>query len=143
MLLAKLALGFCGTITVAGAYTFHEGIMRVDEDSISDHRHVHVWVPAAIVPIAMHVVPSRHLSHATAQISPWLPTIKALTKELKRYPDAEFVDVQDANDHVRIRTRNGKLLIDVTERDETVHVTCPLAMIEDVSRQLEAQSPEV
>jgi hypothetical protein len=142
MLLAKIALGFFGTAAVAGAYTFHEGIMRVDEDHI-DGRHVHVWVPAAIVPMAMHVVPSRHLKRAVAQAGPWLPTVRALSKELKKYPDAELVEVEDANQHVRIRTHNGRLLIDVTAPGETVHVACPLAMIEDVSRQLEAQGPAV
>jgi hypothetical protein len=142
MLLAKLALGLCGTVAVAGAYTFHEGVMRVDEDH-SDGRHVHVWFPAAIVPIAMHVVPSRHLEHAAAQAGPWLPTLRALTKELKRYPEAELVEVEDANQHVRIRTHQGKLLIDVTEPGETVHVACPLSMMEDVASELAARSPGV
>ena len=142
MLLAKIALGFFGTAAVAGAYTFHEGVMRVDEDH-GDGRHVHVWVPAAIVPMAMHVVPSRHLQRAVAHAGPWLPTVRALSKELKKYPDAELAEVEDANQHVRIRTHNGRLLIDVTAPDETVHVACPLAMIEDVSRQLEAQGPAV
>jgi len=140
MLLAKLALGFCGTVAVAGAYTLREGVMRVDEDHM-DGRHVHVWVPAAIVPMAMHVIPSRHFKHAAAQAGPWLPTLRALTKELKKYPEAELVEVKDANQHVRIRTHQGKLLIDVTEPGETVHLACPLAMIEDVTRELEAKSP--
>jgi hypothetical protein len=87
MLLAKIALGLCGTVAAAGAYTFHEGVMRVDEDHF-DGRHVHVWVPVAIVPMALHVVPSHHLSRAAAQAGPWLPTLRALTKELRKYPDA-------------------------------------------------------
>ncbi len=140
MLLAKLALCLCGTIFVAGAYTFHEGVMRVDEDNYHG-RHVHVWVPAAIVPMAMHVVPSRHFEHAVAQAGPWLPTLRALTKELKKYPETELVDVEDGKQHVRIRTHQGKLLIDVTEPGENVHVACPLAMIEDVASELEAKSP--
>ena len=140
MLLAKLALGLCGTVFVAGAYTFHEGVMRVDEDN-SDGRHVHVWVPAAIVPMAMHFIPGRHFNHAAAQIGPWLPTLHALTKELRRYPEANLVDVEDGKQHVRIRTHQGKLLIDVSEPGEEVHVACPLAMIEDVASELEAKSP--
>jgi len=140
MLLAKLALGFCGTVAVAGAYTFHEGIMRVEEDHY-DGRHVHVWVPAAIVPMALHFVPSRHLERALEHAGPWLPTLRALTKELKKYPEAELVEVEDANQHVRIRAHQGKLLIDVTEPGETVHVACPLVMIEDLARELEARSP--
>lgn len=142
MLLVKLALGFCGTVAVAGAYTFHDGVMRVDEDNYHG-RHVHVWVPAAILPIAMHVIPSRHFERAAADVGPWLPTLRALTKELKRYPEAELVEVENGRQHVRIRTHQGKLLIDVTEPGEDVHVVCPLAMIEDVASVLEAKSPGV
>ena len=142
MLVAKLALGLCGTVVAAGAYTFHEGVMRVDEDHF-DGRHVHVWIPAAIVPMALHVVPSRHIERAAAQVGPWLPTLRALAKELKRYPEAELVEVEDAHQYVRIRTHQGKLLIDVTEPGETVHVACPLATIEDITRELEAKSPGV
>src|SRR6266852_4721199 len=140
MLLAKLALGFCGTVAVAGVYTFHEGVMRVDEDHF-DGRHVHVWVPAAIVPMALHFVPSRRLERALEYAGPWLPTLRELTKGLKKYPEAELVEVEGANQHVRIRTHQGKLLIDVTQPGETVHVACPLAMMEDIARTLEARSP--
>jgi hypothetical protein len=142
MLFAKLALGLCGTVVVAGAYTFHEGVMRVEEDH-HDGRHVHVWVPAAIVPMAMHVIPSRHFGPAAANIGPWLPMLRALTKELKRYPETELVEVEDSRQHVHIRTHQGKLLIDVTNPGEDVHVACPLAMLEDVANQLEAKAPGV
>jgi hypothetical protein len=142
MLFAKLALGFCGTAAVAGAYTFHEGVMRVDVDE-ANHRgtHVHVWVPAAVVPMALHLVPSQHLESALHDAGPWMPTLRALTKELRRYPETELVEVRDHGDHVRIRTHQGKLLIDVSEPNEEVHVACPLAMMEDVARELEARAP--
>jgi hypothetical protein len=142
MLLAKLALGFCGTVAVAGAYTFHEGIMRVDEDH-ADGRHVHLWFPAAIVPMAMYVVPNHCFEDAIANARPWLPTVHALTKELKKYPEMELVAVDDDREHVRIRTHRGKLLIDVKDQNEAVRVVCPLAMLEDVSRELEARAPGV
>jgi hypothetical protein len=140
MIFAKLALGFCGTVAVAGVYTFHEGVMRVDEVRY-DGRHVHVWVPAAIVPMALHFVPSRHFERPLEQAGPWLPTLRELTKQLKRYPEADFVEVQDGRQHVHIRTHQGKLLIDVTEPDETVHVACPLVMMEDIARELESKAP--
>jgi hypothetical protein len=143
MLLANLALGVVGTMVLAGAYTFHDGVMRVDEDH--DGRHVHVWVPAAIVPMAMHVVPRRQLERAADQARPWLPTLRALTKELGKYPNAEFVDIRSAgeNQHVRIGTHNGKLMIDVDEPGEQVHVACPLAMMRDIANELEANAPGV
>jgi hypothetical protein len=140
MLLAKLALGFCGTVAVAGVYVFHEGVMRVDENR-ADGRQVHVWFPAAVVPMAMYVVPSHYFERATADARPFLPTLRALTKELRKYPEAELVEVDGPHEHVRIRTHQGKLTIDVTEPDETVHVACPLAMMEDISRELEAKLP--
>jgi hypothetical protein len=142
ILLAKLALGLSGTIVLAGAYTFHDGIMRVDEDHVGG-RHVHVWLPAAVVPMAMHVVPKRHLQHAASQAAPWLPALRAMTKELEKYPEAELVEVRDSREYVRIRTHNGKLLIDVDEPGGRVRVACPLAMMEDVSRELAANGPGV
>ena len=142
MLLAKLALGFGGTLFLAGAYTFHDGVMRVDEDHVNG-RHVHVWVPAAVVPLAMHMVPKRHIERAAEEAGPWLPTLRALTKELKRYPEAELVKVRDSKQRVLIRTHNGKLLIDVDGTEERVHVACPLAVIEEVSTQLEANAPTI
>jgi hypothetical protein len=144
MLLANLALGVVGTVVLAGAYTFHDGIMRVDADQ-QGGRYVHVWAPAAIVPIAMHVVPRRHLERAAEQARPWLPALRALTKELEKYPNAEFVDVREGHDeqHVRVRTEGGKLLIDVDEPDEHVHVACPLAMIRDLADELEINTPGV
>src|ERR1700736_4788766 len=144
MLLANLALGVGATIVLAGAYTLRDGVMRVEEDHHTGS-HVHVWVPAAIVPMALHVIPRRHLEHAAEQARPWLPALRALTKELEKYPNAEFVDVHDAdeNQHVRIGTRNGKLLIDVDAPDEHVHVACPLAMMRDVANELEDNAPGV
>jgi len=142
MLLAKLTLGLGGTLVLAGAYTFHDGIMRVDEED-SNGRHVHVWIPAAVVPMAMHVVPKRRLQDAASQAAPWLPALHALTKELEKYPEAELVEVRDSGERVRIRTHKGKLLIDVDEAGDHVRVACPLAMMEDVSRELAARAPGV
>jgi hypothetical protein len=94
--------------------------------------------------MAMHVVPRHNMEHAAQQVRPWLPTLRALTKELEKYPNAEFVDVRDGGDqHVRISTHNGKLLIDVDQPDEHVHVACPLAVMRDVANELEANAPGV
>src|SRR6267154_320838 len=111
MLLAKLALGFCGTMVLAGTYTFHEGILRVDEDH-GDGRHVHVWVPAAIVPMALHVVPRHRLERATAKARPWLPMFSALAKEVEKYPEADLVEVRDGNERVgRLRSASDAALV--------------------------------
>src|ERR1700756_5230132 len=58
LMLAKIGLGISGTIAVAAGYTVHEGMVRV---SVDEHRangdHVHLVVPAALIPMAMKLAP--------------------------------------------------------------------------------------
>ncbi len=142
MLLAKAALGLGGTLVLAGAYTFREGVIRVDVDEYrAGGSHVHMWVPAAAVPMAMHFVPGRQIRHASEQAREGLPVLHAIVKELKKYPDADFVEIVDHDQHVRMRTHGGKLQIDVDAPGEKVHVLCPLSTIEDVTSQIEEHAP--
>jgi hypothetical protein len=142
MLLAKAALGLGGALVMAGAYTFHEGVIRVDVD---EHRaggsHIHMWVPAAVVPMTMHFVPRHHLRDAAGHAREFLPLGHALVKELKRFPDTDFVEVKDDDQHVQIRTHGGKLQIDVDAPDQNVHLLVPLSTIDDLVGQLEANAP--
>src|SRR6267143_538776 len=114
MLLAKAALGVGGTLALAGAYMFHEGVIRIGVD---EHRaggsHVYTLVPGAAVPMAMHSVPQKHLREAAEHSREALPIALAIVNELKKYPDVELVEVVDGRQHVQIRTRSGKLQIDV------------------------------
>ena len=142
MLLAKAALGLGGTLVLAGAYTMREGLIRIDVDEFrSGGSHVHMWVPAAAIPMAMHFVPSKHMRHASEQAREALPILHAFVKELKKYPDAEFVQIDDNDQHVRMRTHQGKLQIDVDAPDQKVYVLCPLSAIEDITSQLEEHAP--
>src|SRR5216684_445590 len=142
VLLAKAALGVTGTLFVAGAYTFHEGVIRIDVD---EHRaggsHVHMWVPAAAVPMAMHLVPQKHLREAAKYSREALPIAHAIVKQLKRYPNVDLVEVVHGKQHVQIRTHDGKLQIDVQAPDEQVHLLVPLSTLDDVTRQLEDSAP--
>jgi len=142
ILLAKAALGLTGTLFVAGAYTFHEGVIRIDVD---EHReggsHVHMWVPAAAIPMAMHLVPRDHLRNAAEHSREFLPIARAFVKGLEKYPDVELVEVMDGEQHVQIRTRNGKLQIDVEAPDEQVHLLVPLSTLDDVTSQIEVNEP--
>lgn len=142
LLVAKIALGFGATVALAGAYTFREGLLRVDVDeSRINGQHVHVWLPAAIVPMAMHFVPRHQLECAGHQAGRIMPIVHAVAKELQKYPEADLVEVREGEQYVRIRTHNGSLLIDADEPGQKVHVTCPLATIDEVSRELAAFAP--
>lgn len=142
MLLAKAALGLSGAVVLAGAYTFHEGVIRVDVDEFrAGGSHVHMWVPAAVVPMTLHFVPRHHLRDAAGHAREFLPVAHALFKELKKFPDTDFVEVKDDEQHVQIRTRGGKLQIDVEAPDQNVHLLVPLSTLDDVVDQLEANAP--
>src|SRR5215472_1981245 len=142
ILLAKAALGIGGTLVLAGAYTFHEGVIRIDVDeSRVNGTHIHMWVPAAVVPMTMHLVPRHQLRDAAEQARECLPVAIALFKEMKKFPDADFVEVKDEDQHVQIRTHGGKLQIDVEAPDENVHLLVPLSTLEDVTSQLESSAP--
>ena len=141
MLLAKAALGIGSTLVLAGTYTFHEGVIRIDVDEYRNGgSHVHMWVPAAAVPMAMHFIPAYHMQHAAEHAREFMPIAHAIAKELKKFPDANFVEVIDGEQHVQIQTHEGKLQIDVSEPGEEVHLLIPLSTIEDVTSQLEANA---
>jgi hypothetical protein len=140
--LAKLGLGVVGTIAVAGAYTFRDGVMRVDVDEARENgSHVHLWLPAAAIPEVMRLVPERELHRASHEAREWMPLASTVAHELGRLPDSTLVEVQDAQEHVVISTHNGALKIDVTDADEDVHIVCPLATIEDITQQIAAARP--
>ena len=142
MLLAKAALGLSGALVAMGAYTFREGLIRVDVDeSRAGGSHVHLWLPAAVVPMAMHFVPKHYLCHAAEHAQEFLPVAHALFKELKRFPDTEFVEVNNEDQHVQIRTHGEKLQIDVNAPDENVHLLVPLSTLDNVAEQLEENAP--
>jgi len=142
MLLAKAALGLGTTIVLAGAYTMREGVIRIDVDEYhAGGSHVHMWVPAAAVPMGIHLFAAVDVRVVSYHAGEAMPIVHAIVKELKKYPDSEFVEVDDHDQHIRVRTHDGRLQIDVDAPDQKVHVLCPLSTIEDVTTQLEEHGP--
>jgi hypothetical protein len=142
MLLAKAALGVSGALVAAGVYTFHEGVIRVDVDEFrAGGSHIHMWVPAAVVPMTMHFVPKHHFRDAAEHARDFLPVAHALLKELKKFPDTDLVEIQDDDQHAQIRTHDGKLQIDVEDPGEKVHLLLPLSTLDDVVGQIEDSAP--
>jgi hypothetical protein len=136
ILFAKVAIAFAGTVAAAGAYTLHDGIAQVQVDD-NHGTHVHIWAPAAIVPMAMHVIPKRELHKFPHDAQQAIPILRVLAKELGNYPNTEFVEVRDSDTHVVVRTVGSKVVVDVVDPENKVHVVCPLAMIQDVVNSLD------
>ena len=142
ILVAKVALAFAGTVAAAGVYTLHDGVAQVQVDD-NHGTHVHIWAPAAIVPMAMHVAPiamhfaPRHGVHKfPREAQQAIPILRVLAKELENYPNTEFVEVRDSDTHVSVRTVGKKVVVDVVDPENKVHVVCPLAMIQDIAESL-------
>lgn len=144
-MLAKVALGLGATAAMAGAYVFHEGVIRVDVDEQrAGGSHVHFWVPATVVTSAMHFVPGDKLRDAEQQMRPYLPVLREVSKELEKYPNMELVDVSGQDNHVRVAMVNGKLGIDAESEDgDVVHVSVPAQVLQEVADELEAKGPGV
>jgi len=145
LILAKVALGLGVTAAAAGAYVFHEGVIRVDVDEHCDGgSHVHFWVPATLFSTSLHFVPQEKLQSTARDMRPYLPVLREISKELEKYPNAELVDVTDGEDHVRIAMTKGKIQIDaVSHEGDVVHVTVPARVLRDVADQLEDHAPGV
>lgn len=142
MILAKLALGGAATLVFATVYTFREGTVRVDVDESRDGgAHIHVWAPAAVVPMALHFVPDDKLREPCEHAKEWVPLARIVAKELRRYPNTTFVQVEDGAEHVKVSTVGRKIQVDVRGPAENVHVAVPLSTINDVIEQLAERQP--
>ncbi|HET8965188.1 MAG TPA: hypothetical protein VFN20_03165, partial [Candidatus Acidoferrum sp.] len=88
-----------------------------------------------------HFVPDSKLREASDHANEWAPLARIAAKELRKYPDTTFVEVEDGEQHVKVSTVGTKIQVDVTGPEETVHVTVPLAMVEDVIAQIATRQP--
>ena len=142
MILAKVAMGLGGTLVLAGAYVFHDGVIRVSVDEARPNGdHLHLVVPATIVSAGLHFVPERDLDHAMREARPYIPLFETFTKELSRLPDFELVSVDSSEQHVQIRTEGRRLIVDVHDTGETVHVSVPLSALRHLAEDLQEHRP--
>ncbi len=143
-MLGKIMFGLLGTAALAGTYMVHEGAVRVSVDKREPGgRHLHLIVPAALLPAGMYLVPDQQLRAATAGMRPWLPAVRIASEQLARLPDAELVEVRQPGQHVHIAKRGALLVVDVESLRETVHISFPLKTTSQVARRLQELDPEI
>ena len=133
-----------GLLVLTGVVVYEAGAIRVEVFEKSRGGH-HIWlaVPAALLPIGVKLAPKQTLRDATRELRPWLPAIRAASKELERCPDGPLVEVDDRKEQVRIAKRGGALYIDVDSDTETVHVSFPLGVVAYTAGQLVTEGPPV
>jgi len=97
-------------------------------------------VPAAAVPAALHFVPDDKLQGAVDRAHDALPLVKIVAEELEKYPNADFVQVDSEDEHVKVSVHNGKIYVDVKDHDDDVHVAVPVSTIQDVIENIGSRS---
>ena len=141
ILLGKVTLGIVGTAIAGVGLICSEGMIEVNVvEKQPEAHHVYVLAPAALVPVAVHFVPSHEFGRASAELQPWMPTIRAALNQLREVDDLTLVDVTEPGQHVRVAKRGGSVVVDVNDRDETVHVSAPIRAISSTIEQVAAAS---
>jgi hypothetical protein len=140
--LAKLGIGVLGTALIGGAALSSEGFIYVNvQEKHPGGTHVNVFVPAALVPAALHFVPRHHFADSSHDMREALPIIDAAIPALKDTPDGVLVEVRDPGEHVVVTKRGGSIVVDVNDPDETVHVSVPLIAAQSAIHQIAESSP--
>jgi hypothetical protein len=144
LLIGKIMLGAASTVVAMGAIVSSEGFVNVRvQENKPDGTHLHIIAPVMPMNIALHFVPRSKLQDAAAQVRPWLPMIDAAIQELKNADDLNLVEVTGPEQHVKVVTRGGSVVVDVTDGNDDVHVSMPLSEIRRVVHEIAAAGPTI
>jgi hypothetical protein len=141
ILAAKIALACAGTVVAGTTVLCSEGFLRVNvtENGPEPH-HINLVAPAMLVPIAVHIAShlgsQQQIDEATDKIQPWAPTIRTALSELNDLDDMTLIEVSEPGDHVRVQKVGSAVVIDVDDKDATVHVSAPIRAISSAMRQI-------
>ncbi|MFY9805534.1 MAG: hypothetical protein WA211_19575 [Candidatus Acidiferrales bacterium] len=143
ILLGKVVLGIAGVAVAGVGLICSEGLIEVNVvERQPEAHHVYVLAPAALVPMAAHFIPSRKFGQASRELRPWMPTIRAALEQLRQTDDVTLVDVTEPGQHVVVAKNGGSVVVDVTDQDDTVHVSAPIRAISSTIEQVAAASDE-
>lgn len=139
ILLAKLGVGVLGTALVGAAALSSEGFIniKVDEKEADGH-HIHLIVPAALVPVTLKFVPRQNLAEAAQNLRDNMAIIDSALPALEECPDGVLVEVTEPGEHVLVAKRGGSIVIDVNDADDVVHVSVPLRAAESAIHEIAA-----
>jgi hypothetical protein len=144
LLVGKILLGAAGSVVAMGAVVSSEGFVNVRvHEKKPDGVHLHIIAPVMPMNIGLHFVPQGDLKEAAAQLRPWLPVIDAAVLELKKSDDINLVEVSGPDQHVKVATKGGSMVVDVTDAEDDVHVSVPLSEIDRVVHEIAAAGPTI
>jgi hypothetical protein len=137
-MIGKILLG----MTLTTAVVMKDGIVEVNvQEKHPGGSHVHLYVPATVATWGVHMAPEERLRQHLRHSREGLAIARVALHELEKMPDAQLVEVESPTEHVRVQTRHGRILVDVDDEGETVHVAVPISAARKVIEELEAESP--
>jgi hypothetical protein len=133
-----------GTALIGGAVVMQDGMISVNVREKHPGGH-HIWfaVPGAIVPYGMKLAPAHELRHGMRNAREWVPVVTAALDGLEKSPDGVFVEVDTPSEHVRVQKSWGRILVDVNDPNEEVHVAVPVKVMRHALREMEELQPEL
>jgi hypothetical protein len=142
ILLGKIGLAFVGTAVAGAGILCSEGMIEVKVvERQPESHHVHVIAPAMLIPIGVHLAPKEQMAQASAEMRPWLPTIRAALGVLRDCEDITLVEVKAPGQNVRVAKAGGSVVVDVDDEAETVHVSTPLRAISSAVEEIAEAAP--
>ncbi len=131
-----------GTVCLAaaiagGAFVYDLGAVYVSvKEKKPGGEGVRLILPGAIAPMGVWLAPKDKLRKALKDAEPYLPALHAAAAELAACPDTTFIEVVGPQEEVYIAKEGSRLVIDVDDKNETVHISMPLETVRFVAAQL-------
>lgn len=136
---AALVVG-SGTLLAASVVRSGMVTVKVHETGPQGVKHLYVPVPAALIGLGMDVMPVLAGRDVFAEMRSDLgdmgPVVAAALTELEDAPDAVLVDIQDANESVRIVKEGRSLEIQVDGPDGQVEISLPANLLGRIAREI-------
>lgn len=139
MILGKIVLG---TVLVAGAVVMQDGVISVNVRQKQPGGH-HIWfvAPGSIVPFGLKLAPAHDLKDHMRDARQWIPVVHAALEALEKSPDSVFVEVEAPGRHVLVQKSWRRLVVDVDDPGEEVHLALPLRVVRHTLSEMEELQP--
>jgi len=98
---------------------------------------VSVRIPGGLVKAALLLVPDHVLCEPARAVRHRVPHLRAAAKALARSKDAVFVEIDGADESVRVAKQGEHLVIRIESDEESVYVRVPLALVGSILGKLE------
>lgn len=130
-----VAMLMVGTVGMATATALRHGNIRVQVTSQgAGGDNFNLLVPATLAEAAVALAPVEMFRDEIQldELQPYLPAIRELGREIRELPDAVYIHVDNRHETVRVEKRDGRFIIDVQDREQTVHISVPATTVNQV-----------